>query len=599
MADDVLETDSAPPAQPPAAATAAAPEPGKKRRPRMGDLLVERGIITRAQLEECLTLQKSSPSERMGQILIRKGYAKEEDVMVCLAQEYGLEYVRLTQREVPARVLGMLPPDFCRRHKVLVIDADPDNKTATVATPDPANVFLVDEIKRRLGCRVRLAVTTTAEVTKASDELLGTSEEFQLDDLIRDIADDAVEIVAADEDEVPDLAKVSGESPVVRLANYLICNAVKEGASDIHIEPGEKKMRVRYRIDGVLFEVMSPPQHMHPALVSRLKIMSNLDISERRLPQDGRIRLRFSGRQIDMRVSTVPTLFGEGVVIRLLDKSIGLMALEDLGMPPGSLAQFSSVIRKPHGIILVTGPTGSGKTTTLYAGLSRIISPERKVITIEDPVEYQLPGAIQINVRPNIGLSFASGLRHIVRQDPDIIMVGEIRDRETADIAIHAALTGHLVFSTLHTNDSAGAVTRLLDMGIEPYLVASSLIAVLAQRLVRVICPDCRQPTTLEDEALAELGVETEARSSVAAWRGQGCDRCRSTGYLGRVGVFELLPINDEVRSQVLEKAAASHIKQGAVARGMQTLLADGRDKVSQGRTTVEEVLHVCQRDEL
>jgi len=324
-----------------------------------------------------------------------------------------------------------------------------------------------------------------------------------------------------------------------------------------------------------------------------------MNIAERRLPQDGRIRLRFSGRQIDMRVSTVPTLYGEGLVIRLLDKSAGLIALEHLGMPPGPLAQFTSVIRKPHGIILVTGPTGSGKTTTLYAALSQILSPERKFITIEDPVEYELPGANQINVRPNIGLTFASGLRHIVRQDPDIIMVGEIRDRETADIAIHAALTGHLVFSTLHTNDSAGAVTRLLDMGIEPYLAASSVIAVLAQRLVRLICPDCTQPSPPEPEALVELGIEPERRPSFAAWKGTGCDRCRSTGYLGRTGVFELLPVDEGMRSLVLAKAPASQIKQRAVAQGMQTLLADGRDKVGQGRTTIEEVLHVCQRDDV
>jgi type II secretory ATPase GspE/PulE/Tfp pilus assembly ATPase PilB-like protein len=300
-----------------------------------------------------------------------------------------------------------------------------------------------------------------------------------------------------------------------------------------------------------------------------------------------------------MRVSTVPTLFGEAVVIRLLDKSVGLMELEDLGMPAATLAKFISVIRKPHGIILATGPTGSGKTTTLYAGLSRITSAERKVITIEDPVEYQLPGANQINVRPNIGLTFAAGLRHIVRQDPDIIMVGEIRDRETADIAIHAALTGHLVFSTLHTNDSAGALTRLLDMGIEPYLVASSVIAVLAQRLVRLICRDCAEPIMLDAEALAELGVEPEQRASFSARRGLGCDRCRSTGYLGRSAVVELLTINEDVRSQVLAKASASQIKQLAAAAGMQTLLADAREKVRQGKTTVEEVLRTCQRDEM
>jgi len=553
------------------------------------DLLAESGLLTQEQLQHALR-ESERTGDKVQVVIVRLGYAAEEQVLRFLAERLGLQYVRDVERLLNPEVLQKVPSEFALRHQVLPLQQE--NGVLVVATADPLNVSALDDLRLLVNGEVRPVLAAASEISEAI-------EQFYMERIFRDMAQLQVDEVAVEDLEVSDLQKMASEALVIKLVNLIMHQAIQDRASDIHIEPFETNTRIRYRIDGVLHDASSPPRRLHAAIVSRVKILADMNIAERRLPQDGRIRLRFSGRQIDMRVSTVPTLFGEGVVIRLLDKSIGLMALEDLGMPPGSLAQFSSVIRKPHGIILVTGPTGSGKTTTLYAGLSRIISPERKVITIEDPVEYQLPGAIQINVRPNIGLSFASGLRHIVRQDPDIIMVGEIRDRETADIAIHAALTGHLVFSTLHTNDSAGAVTRLLDMGIEPYLVASSLIAVLAQRLVRVICPDCRQPTTLEDEALAELGVETEARSSVAAWRGQGCDRCRSTGYLGRVGVFELLPINDEVRSQVLEKAAASHIKQGAVARGMQTLLADGRDKVSQGRTTVEEVLHVCQRDEL
>jgi type IV pilus assembly protein PilB len=593
MADDVLETDSAPPAQPPAAATAAAPGPGKKHRLRMGDLLVERGIITRAQLEECLTLQKSSPSERLGQILIRKGYAKEDDVMVCLAQEYGLEFVRLAQREVPARVLGMLPPDFCRRHRVLVIDADPDNKTATVATPDPANVFLVDEIKRRLGCRVRLAVTTTAEIAKATEELLGTSEEFQLDELIRDIADDAVEIVASDEDEVPDLAMVSGESPVVRLANYLICNAVKEGASDIHIEPGEKKMRVRYRIDGVLFEVMSPPQHMHPALVSRLKIMSNLDISERRLPQDGRIRAIVRNRYVDFRVNSLPTTQGEKVVIRILDNRSILIGLERLGFEQDHLTMFKAQIERPHGVVLVTGPTGSGKTTTLYSALLTMNGGEINISTVEDPVEYFLGFANQVQINERIGFTFAAALRALLRQDPDVIMVGEIRDEETARISVQAALTGHLVLSTLHTNDAPSSITRLINIGVEPYLISASLNGVVAQRLVRRVCEHCKEPVKASDDvkrALERCQMEVEQ-----LFRGPGCDHCRNTGYSGRCGIYEMTVLDDDLRDLVATRPNVTELRRYCLDHGMVSLREDGLRKLRRGITTVEEVLQATE----
>ncbi|KPJ72681.1 MAG: hypothetical protein AMS14_07345, partial [Planctomycetes bacterium DG_20] len=449
----------------------------------MGDYLVERGVLTRAQLEESLALQKSSPGERLGQILIRKGYAKEADVMACLAAEYHLDFVHVSQLEIPDKVREVLPGDFCRYHKVLVIDADHDNDTVTVATSDPANVFMLDEVRRRVGGRVKLAVATTAELTKAIDEFVGAPEEFHLDELIRDIADDAVEVLEDDEEEAADLAKVAGESPVVRLANYLICNAVKEGASDIHIEPGEKKMRIRYRIDGVLFEVMSPPQTMHPALISRLKIMSNLDISERRLPQDGRIRAIVRNRYVDFRVNTLPTTQGEKTVIRILDNRSILIGLERLGFEPDHLAVFKEHIARPHGVILVTGPTGSGKTTTLYSALMTMNGGEMNISTTEDPVEYFLSFANQVQINDRIGFSFGSALRALLRQDPDVIMVGEIRDEETARICVQAALTGHLVLSTLHTNDAPSSITRLINIGIEPYLISASVNAVLAQRL--------------------------------------------------------------------------------------------------------------------
>jgi type II secretion system protein E len=553
------------------------------------DLLADSGLLTPEQLQQALR-ECERTGDRLQAVVVRLGFAPEGKVLQFMADRLGLQYVRDVERLLNPEVLLKVPSEFALRHQVLPLQQE--DGVLVVATADPLNISALDDLRLLVNAEIRPVLAPASEIAEAI-------EQFYMERMFHDMAELQVDEVAADELEVSDLQKMASEALVIKLVNLTLHQAIQDRASDVHIEPFENHTRIRYRIDGVLHEASSPPKRLHPAIVSRVKILADLNIAERRLPQDGRIRLRFSGRQIDMRVSTVPTLFGEGVVIRLLDKSVGLLALEDLGMPPAALSPFAAVIHKPHGIILVTGPTGSGKTTTLYAALSRIISPESKVITIEDPVEYQLPGANQINVRPNIGLTFASGLRHIVRQDPDIIMVGEIRDRETADIAIHAALTGHLVFSTLHTNDSAGALTRLLDMGIEPYLVASSVVGVLAQRLLRLICADCKQEVTLEPEALAELGVEPGLRGSFTACHGLGCDRCRSTGYLGRTGVFELLLINEEVRTQVLEKAPASRIKQRAVATGMQTLLVDGREKVRQGRATVEEVLRVCQRDEL
>ena len=553
------------------------------------DLFAGSGLLTEEQLQHALR-ESERTGDRLQAVVVRLGYAAEEQVLQFLADRLGLQYVREVERLLNPEVLLKVPSEFALRHQVLPLQQE--NGALLVATADPLNVSALDDLRLLVNCEIRPVLAPASEISEAIQQ-------SYMERMFRDMDDLQVDELAADGLEVSDLQKMASETLVIKLVNLMLNQAIQDRASDVHIEPFESQTRIRYRIDGVLHEASAPPKRLHPAIVSRVKILADLNIAERRLPQDGRIRMRFSGRQIDMRVSTVPTLFGEAVVIRLLDKSVGLLALEDLGISGTTLSKFVSVIRKPHGIILVTGPTGSGKTTTLYAALSRITSAELKVITIEDPVEYQLPGANQINVRPNIGLTFASGLRHIVRQDPDIIMVGEIRDRETADIAIHAALTGHLVFSTLHTNDSAGALTRLLDMGIEPYLVASSVIAVLAQRLVRLICRECKQPVRHDAEALAELGVEPGQRASFAASRGAGCDRCRSKGYLGRTGVAELLTISEEVRSQVLEKASASQIKQRAVAGGMETLLADAREKVWQGRTTVEEVLRTCQRDEM
>ncbi|MGB2755319.1 MAG: ATPase, T2SS/T4P/T4SS family [Phycisphaerae bacterium] len=572
------------------APTGAAP---KAARQRMGDLLVSRGEVTRAQLEECLSLQKSSPGERLGQILIRKGYAKEDEVMVCLAEEYGLEFVPVGQLEVLQRVLEMLPSDFCRRHKVLLIDVNDDEDVATVATADPANVFLVDEIRRRLGRRVRLAVASPSAIVKMIEEKFTTLDDFQLDDLIRDIADDAVEVVEDDDGDVTDLAKVAGESPVIRLANYLICNAVKEGASDIHIEPGEKKMRVRYRIDGILFEVMSPPQAMHAALVSRLKIMANLDISERRLPQDGRIRAIVRNRYVDFRISTLPTTQGEKAVIRILDNRSILIGLERLGFEQDHLKRFKEQIERPHGIILVTGPTGSGKTTTLYSALLTMNAGEINLSTVEDPVEYFLGFANQVQINERIGFTFATALRALLRQDPDVIMVGEIRDEETARISVQAALTGHLVLSTLHTNDAPSSITRLINIGIEPYLISASLNAVLAQRLVRRICEQCKEPYVPSDEVKQAL-----VRNKIEAgqlYRGKGCDRCRTTGYSGRCGIYEMLVLDDSIRDMVAASPNVTELRRYCEEAGMVSLRQDGIRKLQEGVTTVEELLRVTE----
>ncbi len=582
----------------PAPAEGAAPADGAsvgdKKPMRMGDRLVHQGIITQSQLEECLELQKSSPGERLGQILVRKDYASEADVMSCLAAEYHLEFVHVGQMEIPERVRDRLPLDFCRQHKVLVIDADPGADVATVATADPANIFLLDEVRRRLGCRVRLAVSTAGEIAKALDELTGGTEEFQLDTLIQDITDDAVEVVDDDEDDVTDLAKVAGESPVVRLVNYLICNAVKEGASDIHIEPGEKKMRIRYRIDGVLFETMSPPQTMHPALVSRLKIMSNLDISERRLPQDGRIRAIVNNRYVDFRVNTLPTTQGEKAVIRILDNRSILIGLERLGFEPDHLAMFKEEVARPHGVILVTGPTGSGKTTTLYSALMTMDGSTMNISTTEDPVEYFLSFANQVQINDRIGFTFAGALRALLRQDPDVIMVGEIRDEETARICVQAALTGHLVLSTLHTNDAPSSITRLINIGIEPYLISAAVNAVLAQRLVRRICENCKEAYTPSDEIREAL-----ERNNVGAvkelYRGTGCEKCRNTGYSGRSGIYEMVVLDDGFRDLVATRPSVTELRRYALQRGMVGLREDGLRKMKRGLTTIEEVLRATE----
>ena len=554
----------------------------------LAEVLVGAGLVTREQLEAVAT-SRNDDLEKLDETLVRLGVAREEDIFSAVAQHLGLEYVADIDREVDPSLLAQVPSEFAMRHQVMPLWEE--DHTLVVAMADPFDVTVLDDLRLLTSRDIRAVVSGRRKIGEAI-------ERSYMAKMFRDIDDMQREDIAEEDLDIADLQKMAREALVIKLVNLLLHQAIQERASDIHIEPHERDLRVRYRVDGLLHDASSPPRHLHPAIISRVKIMADMDIAERRLPQDGRVRIKLGDRMIDLRVSTIPTLHGESAVIRLLDRKAGLMELTELGMRPDTFEQFRRVISRPHGIILVTGPTGSGKTTTLYGALNEIYSPEKKVITIEEPIEYELPGANQIGVRPEIGLTFASGLRHIVRQDPDVIMVGEIRDRETADIAVHAALTGHLVFSTVHTNDAPGAITRLLDVGIEPYFVASSLVGVLAQRLVRLLCSKCKVPFQPTAEDLREISLSSDQAGAPTLYRAGECEFCRN-GYLGRTGVFELLLIDDETTHQILEKKSASEIKQRAVAKGMRTLLADGRTKLLDGMTTIEEVVRVCQRDEI
>jgi general secretion pathway protein E len=486
---------------------------------------------------------------------------------------------------------NVLPLKFMQQYKFFPLRLE--NGVLTVVMADPSDVDTIDSIRLQSGWEVRVCRGSEPEILQALEEYYGASSSMER--IIKDIEPDDDTPDDQRTEDIAQLKDLASEAPVIRLVNLMISTAKESRASDIHIEPFEKALRVRYRIDGVLVDTESPPKRLQAAIVSRIKLMARMNIAERRLPQDGRIRIDVGGTDLDLRVSTIPTVHGESLVMRLLDRTSVLPGLGELGFPPDARQHFETLITRPHGIILVTGPTGSGKTTTLYAALQKINAVEKKVITIEDPVEYQIEGINQIQVKPSIGLTFASGLRHIVRQDPDVILVGEIRDRETAEIAIHAALTGHLVMSTLHTNDAAGAITRLLDMGIEDYLVSSTLLAVLAQRLVRRICPDCKTSYTAEKHTLQELGVTTSETGSVPLFRGEGCSTCHSTGYFGRMGIVELLLIDETLQRLILTKRDANLIRAEAMKLGMKTLWQDGCAKVVAGITTQEEVLRVTR----
>ncbi len=559
---------------------------------RLGEILLAQGVIDGEQLAEALALQQQEGArQRLGELLVALGHCKSGAIAAALADQYDLPLVNLRELELEPEVMRAVPADLAFRHQVLPIERRVNSLMVVIA--DPLNLVAVDDLRFVTGLRIEMALADAEEIRR----LL---EEHYLQHVMSSAGGDeeSVEVLADDDEELGDVQSMAREALVVRLVNLLLRQAVAERASDIHLEPFERDLKVRFRVDGVLRDMPAPPKRMQAAVTSRIKIMSQLDIAERRRPQDGRIKVRVTGREIDLRISTVPTLFGESVVMRLLDKETGLRGLTELGFPDDTRERFEHLIKTPYGIILATGPTGSGKTTTLYAALQQVNSPERKVITIEDPVEYQLDGVNQIHVRPKIGLSFAEGLRHILRQDPDVIMVGEIRDGETADIAIHAALTGHLVFSTLHTNDSSSAVARLVDMGAEPFLVSSSVEGVLAQRLVRRLCRHCRRPYEPNEAELLELGATREQLGGRPLYRAAGCEECRHTGYAGRVGLYELLIMDDKIQELVMNHAPSLAIRERAQQNGMRTLREEGVRRVLEGMTSVDEVTRVTHEDE-
>lgn len=562
----------------------------------IGQMLITEGVITAEQLDAGLEEQRKT-GEFICTTLVRLGFAPEEKIFSVLSRQLGIPYVRLREREIEFAVIHRVPAKFASHYKIIPVELS-DN-ILTIAMADPRDIRTLDDIRLLLGLEVKPVLASEFEINGAIRKYYGVGAET-LEKIIAK-RPDAGELAAPDET-VEDLEAMADEASIIKFVNQIFSEAIKERATDIHIEPFQDELRVRLRIDGALYEISVPQaiRYFHPAIVSRIKIMSRLNIAERRLPQDGRIKIKIDNAELDLRISTIPTAFGETVHIRILNPQF-FLELETLGLSAENLKFIQDVIiKKPHGIIFVTGPTGSGKSTTLYASLARINSARIKIITIEDPVEYQLKGVNQIQVNPKIGLTFAAGLRHMLRHDPDVMMIGEVRDFETAEIAIRAALTGHLVFSTLHTNDAAGAVTRLIDMGIEPFLVSSSIECLIAQRLVRLICPKCKAPVKSKAEILSQIKpAELGSRKNVEFYEGRGCEACKFTGYYGRTGIYEILPVTQPIRELILQRASSQQIKQKAVLSGMRTLRQDGLEKVFAGLTTFSEVVRVTQQEEL
>lgn len=612
----------------------------------LGALLLRTGLIREEQLTEAVRLQKEGGhTQRLGSILIQQRMITEHQLLELISKQLGIPFIRsINDREIPEELIKKVPTRFAKKFQVLPIGyvqsqglrrsqpesktgrkekaesteeatVDEDSKTQSksvlsensearlnalrkdtrivqVVTSDPLNMSVIDDIRLLLELPVRVAAAPSTVIMEAINRSYdrASSAEAAFQDLDQEVIDDAAL------QEPVDLLDSEDEAPIIRLVNSVLFRAVKDRASDIHVEPMEREVSVRFRIDGDLYDILKVPKRLQNSVSSRIKLLGNLNIAEKRLPQDGRIRIKIAGKDIDIRLSTVPTSHGERIVLRLLDKSAVVLDLTNLGFDPTTLASMESLITKPYGIILVTGPTGSGKTTTLYACLSKINREDINIITVEDPVEYQLAGIGQIQVNEKVGLTFAGGLRSILRQDPDVILIGEIRDRETAEIAVQASLTGHLVLSSIHTNDACSSIVRLTDMGVEPFLVSTSIVGILAQRLVRRVCPKCREPHRATREELARLGLDS-IPSEATVYRAKGCDECFHTGYSGRIAIYELLPIDDDLRSVILRNADALSLKKAAIARGFKPMRYDGLRKILQGVTTIEEVLATTQED--
>ncbi len=556
----------------------------------MGELLVKASLITEEQLRKALQQQDASGG-KLGSNLVKLGYVSEDDITSFLSRQYGVPSINLSHFEIDSAVIKLVPSELAQKHQVIPLSRT--GSVLTVAMADPSNIFAIDDIKFMTGFNVETVVASETSIKNAINRYYDSSGLVQ--DIMKTFDDKDVSQVADGEEDVnvSELQKATEDAPVVKLVNLILTDAIKKGASDIHIEPYEKEFRVRYRIDGVLYGVMSPPLKLRAALTSRVKIMAQLDISERRLPQDGRIKIKMANKEMDYRVSTLPTLFGEKVVLRLLDKSNLQLDMTKLGFEPKALANFEGAITAPYGMVLVTGPTGSGKTTTLYSALHRINSPETNIMTAEDPVEFNLPGINQVQMKAEIGLNFAAALRSFLRQDPDVIMVGEIRDYETAEIGIKAALTGHLVLSTLHTNDAPSTISRLLNMGVEPFLVSASTNLIVAQRLVRKICRECKEEVQVPPGVLTNLGFPPEEAKSITSYHGKGCNSCSETGYRGRLALYEVMSINEEVKKMILDGASTMELREAARRNGMLTLRESGLQKLREGITTLEEVMRV------
>ena len=562
--------------------------------PRTAEILVRGGIITREQLNEALNVFKQNGSSLVHE-LVRLGYTSEDQVTDFLADQFGIEKVEIDGVDIPDSILNLIPAQFIQKYHIIPLKLM--TSTLTIAMSDPTNLAAINEIKFVTGYGVRVVLARASEIKKILDERFGSTNFY--DDVLKKLGDNDMEVIKEEEINVQELEQATNDAPVVTLVNAILGDAAKRRASDIHIEPYEKIFRVRFRIDGILHEIMSPPPKLKAPLVSRIKIMADLDIAERRLTQDGRIKLKMGRQELDIRVSVLPTMFGEKIVMRLLDKTNLQLDMTKLGFEEKDLKDFKEALYKPYGMLLITGPTGSGKSTTLYSGLSALNEPEVNISTAEDPVEYNLVGINQVQVKEEIGLTFAAALRSFLRQDPDIIMVGEVRDLETAQIAVKAALTGHLVLSTLHTNDAPSTIDRLINMGVELFLIVSSINLIAAQRLVRQICQNCKEPIDIPSDVLINIGLDpAEVAAGFPTFHGKGCAECNQTGYRGRLAIYEVMVMNDTMKEAVISGMSGGDLKREAVKAGMTTLRMSAIKKVREGMTTIEETVRVTDSDE-